>query len=1022
MLVWGVQRDLGSLAGSSFDVLVVGGGIVGACVARDAALRGLRVALIERGDFGGGISWNSLKIVHGGLRSLQGLDIRQARHFVRERRAWLRIAPHLVEPLSFVVPTRGIGRESAFVMRAGLALNDLVSSDRNEGVVASRQIAAGRALSRDEMRALVPGVVDDYTGGALFHDAQLYSAERLVMAVLEDAVRAGATIANYVECVGPMGDGGVRTGVSAHDALGGESGERFDVRAAMIVNATGASAATVADRLTGREGSATAMHGIALNLMLAGDDSTKAAVAITASEEGRMRRLFVVPWRGRTLVGTAHYPCERMPESSADLEPFVERFVREVRSAWPARAVTRASVLLVHAGMQPLPHGAPGAKHGPPEHSIIDHARDGAPQLLTAIGPKFTTSRAVAQELVDLVAARVGKATRSCETATRPLASAPADDVAITIARALAGDRAGIPDDMVTHLVRSYGAGYDALLALVRERSVLGARIESDSPVIAAQLEHAVRNEMAMRADDLVDRRTELGATARATSRARRRPELRAAIDEIVGAHRHLVPHRMLELGGNHRRITLDARTEHASLAYERQQRIVAGPIAAHEVRHHIVGYPRTIARQRARDRDRDIVGRRRRERARRSLARPGRLPDSRRNEIHQLLGDRPRRRELGPDRRQQLRRAIARVIDDRVFRRPVLRARCTVRQRLHPRVHEQHTRARDCTRRPRRAHLAHEALDEGLEIRARFRHPLARVVRGADEGAPSPRDHEEPAHSPLFARRDCDGSLRGIVAREHEIERDAMHRGCTALSPREPIRNRGRARARGVHDHRRSHIEALAALTAERIVRGHARAHATIAHRPHALHVVRDRRARAHRILEHRHHEALGRVELRVVKERATGVVVDDSGHEGAHLIPRQGAAGRNLSRCDHSLISIRRDQIVEREPRAHHERGLAPDAACRHHERKWLDQMRRNPEPRAPLAHEVARLPNVEPLQRPQPAVHDFEAVPRDPAAEVSPLDQRHSQPAQRRIAGYARTDDPPAHDEDVEAASGQ
>ena len=516
-----MQRDLGSLAESSFDVLVVGGGIVGACVARDAALRGLRVALIERGDFGGGISWNSLKIVHGGLRSLQGLDIRQARHFVRERRAWLTIAPHLVEPRSFVVPTRGIGRESALVMRAGLALNDLVSSDRNEGVVASRWIAAGRALSRDEMRALVPRVSDDYTGGALFHDAQLYSAERLVMAVLEDAVRAGATVANYVECVAPVRVGGVLTGVSARDALGGERGERYDVRAAMIVNATGASAAAVAERLTGRQGSATPMAGIALNLMLAGDDSEKAAFAIAASDEGRLRRLFVVPWRGRTLVGTAHYACERMPESSADLEPFVERFVREVRSAWPARAVTRESVLLVHAGMQPLPHGAPGAKHGPPEHTIIDHAREGAPQLLTAIGPKLTTSRAIAEELVDLVAARVGKATGSCETATRPLPSAPSDDVANAIVRALAGDRAGMPDDVVTHLVRSYGAGYDTLLALVRERSALGARIESESPVIAAQLEHAVRNEMAMCVDDIVDRRTELGATARTTSRSR---------------------------------------------------------------------------------------------------------------------------------------------------------------------------------------------------------------------------------------------------------------------------------------------------------------------------------------------------------------------------------------------------------------------------------------------------------------------------------------------------------------------
>ena len=526
MLVWDVRRDLSSLARSPFDVLVIGGGIVGACVARDAALRGLSVALMDRGDFGGGISWNSLKIVHGGLRSLQALDIVQARQFVYERRAWLRIAPHLVEPLAFIVPTRGFGRESAMLMRAGLALNDLVSSDRNEGVSPSRQLPGGRALSRHETRALVPDLFDGYTGGALFHDAHLYSAERLVIAVLEDAVRAGATIANYVEATGPLRHGAVLSGVTATDAL---SGERFDVRAAAIVNAAGAGAATLADRLTGRVGSAQPMTGIALNLMLAGDSGISTAFAIAASDAGRMRRLFVVPWRGRTLVGTAHYACARAPTSNAELEPYVERFVREVALAWPGRQIVRESVLLVHAGMQPSPHGAPGSKsHGPPEHLIVDHARDGAPQLLTAIGPKLTTSRAMAEQLLDVVCSRIGRGTKPCETATRVLVSAPADDVATVIAHALADDRAGVPEDVLTHLVRSYGAEYPSLVGAVRERPALGERIEEGSPVIAAQLERAVRSEMAMNAEDLINRRSELGSTARAT------PHSRAAAERVL--------------------------------------------------------------------------------------------------------------------------------------------------------------------------------------------------------------------------------------------------------------------------------------------------------------------------------------------------------------------------------------------------------------------------------------------------------------------------------------------------------
>ena len=271
MLVWGVQRDLESLSRSPFDLLVIGGGIVGACVARDAALRGLSVAVVERGDFGGGISWNSLKIVHGGLRSLQSLDVRQARAFVHERRAWLRIAPHLVEPLGFVVPTRGLGGESALLMRAGLALNDIVAADRNDGISESRQAAArADAFARRAPRDGPRHVRWLYRRRALLRCAALLGgASRAVGA--RDAERAGATIANYVEAVAPLRARGAHAsaiaGAIAEDRV---TGARFDVRAAMIINAAGSSAAGVAQLLTGRAGAVAPMTGLALNLMIAG--------------------------------------------------------------------------------------------------------------------------------------------------------------------------------------------------------------------------------------------------------------------------------------------------------------------------------------------------------------------------------------------------------------------------------------------------------------------------------------------------------------------------------------------------------------------------------------------------------------------------------------------------------------------------------------------------------------------------------------------------------------------------------
>jgi glycerol-3-phosphate dehydrogenase len=513
MVVCGVTRLHDSLAGHAYDVLVVGGGIVGACVARDAARRGLHVALIDRQDFGGGISWNSLKIVHGGLRSLQRIDVRQARAFVRERRAWLRIAPHLVEPISFAVPTRGAGTESAMLMRAALALNDLVSRDRNEGVLPSRRIPPGRVLSRAELRALVPGHLEEYSGGALFHDAHLYSAERLVYEVLADAERAGATIVSHAEAVAPLHANGSLAGVMAVDGL---TGERCELRAALIVNAAGAGAAGVADLLTGRKGAAQPMTGIALNLMLAGEGLTT-GFTLLAPVGGGARRLFVVPWRGRTLVGTAHYACERAPQSEAELEPYVERFVREVATAWPSRSITRASVLLVHAGMQPSTHGSDGAAaHGPPEHRILDHAQMGVPQLLTAIGPKLTMARAIAEQLTDAAMARLGRAPVTCDTGRVPLGSAPVTDIPVVIARATAELGATMPADVISHLVRTYGTGepFEAIVRMLRAEPALGSRVHPESPVIVAQLRYAARFEHAMGAEDILMRRTELGATA----------------------------------------------------------------------------------------------------------------------------------------------------------------------------------------------------------------------------------------------------------------------------------------------------------------------------------------------------------------------------------------------------------------------------------------------------------------------------------------------------------------------------
>ena len=203
-----MKRHGADLAAARFDVLVIGGGIVGACAAWDAARRGLSVALVERGDFGGGASSNSLKIVHGGLRHLQQLALGRVRESNRERAVWLRIAPHLVEPLPVVVPAYGRGAKGRAALRAGVALAGLLGRDLNADLPPDRRLPPGRSLSREEAISLAPELdTPALAGGVLFHDGQMYSSERLLLSVLLGASRAGAVFSNHTEVVAPLRSG-----------------------------------------------------------------------------------------------------------------------------------------------------------------------------------------------------------------------------------------------------------------------------------------------------------------------------------------------------------------------------------------------------------------------------------------------------------------------------------------------------------------------------------------------------------------------------------------------------------------------------------------------------------------------------------------------------------------------------------------------------------------------------------------------------------------------------------------------
>ncbi len=401
-----MKRDPGALTGRVHDLVVVGGGICGAAAAWDAAQRGLQVALVEARDFGSGASWNSLKTIHGGLRHLQRGDLPSLLDSSRERSALLRIAPELVKPLGFLVPTYGHGAAGREALAAGLLLNNLLTSGRNAGLPQDRHVPAGRILSRRDVLDLVPGVeARGLTGGALWYDAQVESSERLTLAFVLAAAEAGAAVANHLEVTGLLLAGNAVGGVRGRDR---ESGDTLEIRARAVLNAAGPGA----DRIAAMAGVAAPRVPLlrAINLVLRRPVGGPHAVG--GRVEGRF--LFLVPWRDRAVVGTA-YEASEAPSRAA----FVEGFLSDARRAFPWAELAEEDVALVHQGQVPGHRDAAGLWS---RSLLVDHERvDGVRGIVTAVAVKYTTARSLAQKAVDLVTQRLGRPPAPCRTAVTPL-------------------------------------------------------------------------------------------------------------------------------------------------------------------------------------------------------------------------------------------------------------------------------------------------------------------------------------------------------------------------------------------------------------------------------------------------------------------------------------------------------------------------------------------------------------------------------------------------------------------------
>jgi glycerol-3-phosphate dehydrogenase len=483
----------------TFDAVVIGGGMAGAGVARDLALRGASVALFEKGDFASGTSSKSSKLIHGGLRYLELAEFRLVRESLREKKTLERLAPHLVRPLPFLVPVYRGSKRGLITVRIGMWLYDLLTP--------GKQTERFRVVPPVEALALEPSIqAADLRGAGYYFDDLLLFPERLCLENALSAARHGARVHNYCEVEevtrGPRGLDGVRV----RDLL---TGQVHTARAPVIVNCAGPWVDRLRELAGVREAGARVLRTTkGIHCLL--PRMTERAVYLSTADD---RMIFVIPWRQFSMVGTTDTDFDGDPDRLWATREEVEYLLGAVRPALPDPRVTLDEVLYTYAGVRPLAfeEGA-SASRVSRDHKVVVEGDGG--RFLSITGTKLTCFRSLAEEVGDRVMRALG---RRVPSRTAELTLDGLDDEAGKIeARAwmdVSEEMAatGLSRETLEILVETYGRGFARVLALLRKLPDGAERLCPRNPEIVAQLHHAVRDEMAISLQDFLLRRTSIG-------------------------------------------------------------------------------------------------------------------------------------------------------------------------------------------------------------------------------------------------------------------------------------------------------------------------------------------------------------------------------------------------------------------------------------------------------------------------------------------------------------------------------
>jgi glycerol-3-phosphate dehydrogenase len=488
------RRIAHRLSRQPYDLIVVGAGINGAGIARDAALRGLRTLIVDRGDVGGGTTSWSTRLIHGGLRYLEHGEVGLVRESLRERERLLRIAPHLVRPLPFVIPVYEGGARGLLQIRLGMLAYEGLSYDKS--------VPRHRMLSPVQTLWRAPGLArEGLRGGALYYDAQSEFPERLAVETALSAHDHGAHVLTHHSAERVIVEKGRAEGVALRDA---RTGETAIARAALTINAAGPWVDGVLGDAAGPAGRRLIGGTKGTHIVVAPFPGAPTTALYIEASDGRP--YFVIPWNDLFLIGTTDTRYDGDLDRVEATDEEIEYLISNTNRVLPSAGLTPGDVLYAYAGVRPLPHVREGAEAGiTRRHVIHDHAPHVA-GLLSIVGGKLTTYRELAEQAVDLVLRRLGRPPQRSVTGDLPLpggAVRELDAYAREFVR-----HAGVAEPIARRLLRLYGSCAEDVLALVADEPALGDVFDEATGAIGAEVIYALGTELATTLEDVLMRRT----------------------------------------------------------------------------------------------------------------------------------------------------------------------------------------------------------------------------------------------------------------------------------------------------------------------------------------------------------------------------------------------------------------------------------------------------------------------------------------------------------------------------------